>query len=152
MTTSGSLAEKYASLDRKLAAHGEESIDRDCLLCFEYEYPVQASLVSIDSDEFTALCPWTGLPDVGTLTISYVPAHRCIELKSLKFYLLSYRDVGIVQEHAANRVLKDLVNLCGPAWMRVVLDYRVRGGLHTSVSVEHGQRSDTLRACAPNQD
>ena len=61
----------------------------------------------------------------------------CIELKSLKYYLLSYRDVGIVQEHAANRILKDLVALAQPSSMKVTLDYKIRGGIHTSVSVEY---------------
>jgi len=91
----------------------------------------------IDTDEFTAVCPWTGLPDYGVLTISYVPGDSCIELKSLKYYILSYRDVGIVQEHAANRILNDLVAVCQPQVMMITLDYKVRGGLHTAVSVEY---------------
>ena len=62
---------------------------------------------------------------------------RCIELKSLKYYLLSYRDVGIVQEHAANRILNDLVDACQPRSMKVDLDYKTRGGIHTSVTVQH---------------
>jgi 7-cyano-7-deazaguanine reductase len=132
-----SLREKYESLDRRISAAGEEAIDAACLLAFEYEYPDQPAQVCIDTDEFTALCPWTGLPDYGVLKITYTPSDLCIELKSLKYYLLSYRDVGIVQEHAANRVLKDLVSLCQPRWMRIDLDYKVRGGLHTTVSVEH---------------
>ena len=135
------LQEKYESLDRKIDLKAEEAIDKDCLLAFEYEYPGQVSEVSIDSDEFTALCPWTGLPDYGTLTIDYIPSSLCIELKSLKYYLLSYRDVGIVQEHAANRILKDLVDLCQPRWMKVCLDYKVRGGIHTKVSVEHSHKA-----------
>ena len=77
------------------------------------------------------------MPDYGTLDISYVPAQSCIELKSLKYYLLSFRDVGIVQEHAANRILKDLVALCRPHGMKVTLEYRVRGGIHTTVSVKY---------------
>ena len=93
--------------------------------------------VEIDTDEFTAVCPWTGLPDYGVLTISYIPSDSCIELKSLKYYLLSYRDVGIVQEHAANRILNDLVSVCQPQFMKIKLDYKVRGGLHTVVTVEH---------------
>ena len=137
MPTIESLREKYDGLDRKIEARGDETIDQDCLLAFEYDYPAQPSQVSIDTDEFTALCPWTGLPDYGTLTVSYIPTDLCIELKSLKYYLLSFRDVGIVQEHAANRILNDLVSLCQPRWMKVVLDYRIRGGLHTTVSVEH---------------
>ena len=133
-----SLREQYESLDRRISALGEEAIDTVCLLAFDYEYTEQPSQVTIDTDEFTALCPWTGLPDYGTLTITYTPSDRCVELKSLKYYLLSYRDVGIVQEHAANHILKDLVALCEPRYMKVVLDYKVRGGLHTSVSTEHG--------------
>ncbi len=96
----------------------------------------------MDTDEFTAVCPWTGLPDYGTLYIAYVPSHSCIELKSLKYYLLSYRDVGIVQEHAVNRILKDLVALCRPHSMKVSLDYKIRGGIHTSVSVAYQAPKD----------
>lgn len=137
MSAISSLQEKYESLDRRLDARGEEAIDPDCLLAFEYEYPAQPSMVSIDTDEFTALCPWTGLPDYGTITINYTPKALCIELKSLKYYLLSYRDVGIVQEHVANRILNDLVALCQPHYMNILVDYKVRGGLHTTVSVEY---------------
>lgn len=106
-------------------------------MAFQYEYPGQDAQVSIDTDEFTAVCPWTGLPDYGTLTVTYVPGESCIELKSLKYYLLSFRDVGIVQEHAANRILQDLVACCRPRRMRVALDYKIRGGIHTEVSVEY---------------
>lgn len=137
MATIPSLREQYERLDKRILALGEEQIDTACLLSFDYGYPEQPSQVTIDTDEFTALCPWTGLPDYGTLTITYTPSDRCVELKSLKYYLLSYRDVGIVQEHAANRILKDLAALCAPGYMKVILDYKVRGGLHASVSVEH---------------
>ena len=142
MSTIRSLKEKYESLDRAISAKGEEAIDADCLLAFDYEYAEQPAEVCIDTDEFTALCPWTGLPDYGTLTVAYIPGSLCIELKSLKYYLLSYRDVGIVQEHAASRILRDLVSACRPRWMKVVLDYKLRGGLHTSVSVEHGAKQE----------
>ena len=140
MATIPELKQQYDSLDRKVSIKGEEAIDPQCLLSFQYEYPEQDSEVSLDTDEFTAVCPWTGLPDYGTLQISYVPDQSCIELKSLKYYLLSYRDVGIVQEHAANRILRDLVALCQPRNMKVTLDYKVRGGIHTSVSVEYTGR------------
>ena len=139
MVTIPELREQYASLDYQLVGRPESAIDAACLLTFAYEYPEQAAEVVIDTDEFTALCPWTGLPDYGTLTLTYIPADRCIELKSLKYYLLSYRDVGIVQEHAANRILKDLVTCCQPAWLKVVLDYKIRGGIHTAVTVEYRQ-------------
>ena len=137
MATIPELRQQYEDLDRQVLIKGEETIDTECLLAFEYEYPEQESEVSVDTDEFTAVCPWTGLPDYGTLLISYVPSRSCIELKSLKYYLLSYRDVGIVQEHAVNRILKDLTALCQPRRMKVTLDYKIRGGIHTAVSVEY---------------
>ena len=139
MATINELKENYEGLDQELPWKGEEAVDPSCLLTFQYEYPDQQSQVEIDTDEFTAVCPWTGLPDYGVLTISYVPGESCIELKSLKYYLLSYRDVGIVQEHAANRILNDLVAICHPRSMKITLDYKVRGGLHTTVSVEHSR-------------
>ena len=129
MATIPELKEQYEGLDRR--------VDTECLMAFQYEYPGQDAQVSIDTDEFTAVCPWTGLPDYGTLTVTYVPGESCIELKSLKYYLLSFRDVGIVQEHAANRILQDLVACCRPRRMRVALDYKIRGGIHTEVSVEY---------------
>ncbi len=137
MATIPELRNQYEGLDSPLPVKGESEIDAECLLTFQYEYPEQDTEVFVDTDEFTAVCPWTGLPDYGTLEIFYVPDQSCIELKSLKYYLLSYRDVGIVQEHAANRILLDLVDLCHPRSMKVTLDYRVRGGIHTSVTVEY---------------
>lgn len=137
MATIQELKDQYLGLDQELPSKGEEAIDPACLLTFQYEYPEQQSVVEIDTDEFTAVCPWTGLPDYGTLLISYIPDGSCIELKSLKYYLLSYRDVGIVQEHAANRILNDLTACCQPRSMKVSLDYKVRGGLHTAVTVEY---------------
>ncbi len=137
MATIQDLQEKYESLNERIDAESEASIDVDCLLTFEYEYTGQDTEVAIDTDEFTAVCPWTGLPDLGTLTITYVPGRSCIELKSLKYYLMSYRNVGIVQEHAANRILNDLVASCEPVRMTVMLDYKVRGGLHTSVTARY---------------
>lgn len=137
MTAIHSLKEQYLSLDREIPFEGEEAIDPSCLLTFRFEYPEQATEVTISTDEFTAVCPWTGLPDYGDLTVRYVPGECCIELKSLKYYLLSYRNVGIVQEHAANRILKDLVKAAEPRQMTICLDYKVRGGLHTSVTVSY---------------
>ena len=137
MATIHDLQEKYRRLDRTVRVEGEEVIDTACLLAFDNQDVGAQAEVKIDTNEFTAVCPWTGLPDLGTLIISYVPGPRIIELKSLKYYLLSYRDVGIVQEHAANRILRDLVALCAPVRMTVTLDFNVRGGLHTVVTVTH---------------
>ncbi len=142
MATIEKLRERYEALELEERTETEASVDAGCLLAFDYEYAGRDAEVVIDTDEFSAVCPWTGLPDQGTLRISYVPANSCIELKSLKYYLLSYRNVGIVQEHAANRVLDDLVACCRPVRMTVLLDYNVRGGLHTAVTVEYEAPQD----------
>ena len=141
MATIQELRDKYEALDPQLKWEPESTIDPSCLLTFSYEYTGQTSEVKIDTNEFTAVCPWNGLPDQGTLTVTYVPESSCIELKSLKYYLLSYRQVGIVQEHAANRILYDLVAACQPISMAVNLDYNIRGGLHTTVNVTYDKRS-----------
>src|SRR5438445_5534690 len=119
----------YRSLDRQLPVRGEEAIDTACLLTFPYPQDGARQEITIDTDEFTAVCPWTGLPDYGTLVVRYTPRLACLELKSLKYYLLSYRDVGIVQEHVTDRILRDLVAAVLPRRMTVTLDYKVRGGL-----------------------
>jgi 7-cyano-7-deazaguanine reductase len=125
------LAARYRALDRQLPVRGIEEIDASLLLTFPYPTDGAPQEITIDTDEFTAVCPWTGLPDYGILVIRYTPDRECLELKSLKYYLLSYRDVGIVQEHATDRLLRDLVAACRPRQMTVTLDYKVRGGLHT---------------------
>ena len=126
---------------RRFPFEGEEAITPDVLETFPYEYPSREAVVEVSTDEWSCVCPYSGLPDFGTLTVRYVPSEECIELKSLKYYLTSFRNVGIYQEHAANRVLEDLVACCAPVWMEVVLDYRLRGGIHTVVTVSHGKRS-----------
>lgn len=131
------IKERYEALDMKLEAAGEDAITPACLLTFPYDYADSPAEVVIDTNEFTAVCPWTGLPDTGDLIITYVPRAQCIELKSLKYYLLSFRQVGIVQEHAAGRILEDLVEACSPRAMTVCLDYTPRGGLHTVVTVRY---------------
>lgn len=117
-----------------------DTIDPEILETFPYEYPEREAMVEIETDEWSCVCPFSGLPDYGVLRIRYVPSDVCIELKSLKYYLVSYRQVGIYQEHAANRLLEDLLQCCRPHWMEVFLDYRLRGGIHTIVRVEHGIR------------
>ena len=131
------LQEQYENLNERFDMETEAKINPECLLAFDYEYLGQEAEVVIESDEFTAVCPWTGLPDYGSIEITYVPDRLCIELKSLKYYLFSYTNVGIVQEHAANRILQDLVRACDPLSMEIALDYNVRGGLHTKVKVRH---------------
>jgi len=89
--------------------------------------------IVIDIPEFTSVCPKTGLPDFGVLTIRYVPDQSCLELKSLKEYLLSYRNLGIFQENIVNRVLEDVARACKPKWVVVKGDFRPRGGIGTVV-------------------
>ena len=137
MASINELQKKYEGLADKFEMASVKTGNPDALMAFDYEYHGANAEVTIDTDEFTAVCPWTGLPDFGTLTVSYVPNTLCIELKSFKYYLLSYTGVGIVQEHAANKILEDLVKACDPIKMHINLDYRIRGGLHTSVSVNH---------------
>ncbi len=112
------------------------------LKTFPYEYAGREVVVEISTDEFTAVCPYSGLPDFGTVTVRYVPAGVCIELKSFKYYLHSYRNVGIYQEHAVNRLLDDLAVRCEPKWMEVTLDYRLRGGIHTVATASRGERPE----------
>jgi len=89
--------------------------------------------IVIDVPEFTSVCPKTGLPDFGVLTIRYVPVRRCLELKSLKEYLLAYRNLGIFQENIVNRVLEDVVRAARPRWAVVKGEFRPRGGISTVV-------------------
>ena len=120
-----------------LSFDGEERIEPGLLETFDYAYPGREAEVAICSDEWNCVCPYSGLPDFGTVSIRYVPDRLCLELKSLKYYLTTYRTVGIYQEHAANRLLSDLVAACAPRRMEVTLDYNLRGGLHTVVTVRH---------------
>jgi len=89
--------------------------------------------IVIDIPEFTSVCPKTGLPDFGTLTIRYMPSKSCLELKSLKEYLHTYRNLGIFQENIVNRVLEDVVKAARPVWAAVRGDFRPRGGIGTTV-------------------
>jgi 7-cyano-7-deazaguanine reductase len=93
--------------------------------------------VAIECPEFTSVCPKTGLPDFGTIRISYVPDELCVELKSLKFYLLDYRTKGIFYESVTNRILDDLVEACAPKRMTVVGDFTPRGGIKTVVTARY---------------
>ena len=114
----------------------EPSTDLDT---FENPYPSRDYLIEMDCPEFTTVCPKTGQPDFGKIKISYVPDQKCIELKSLKLYLWSFRNRGIFHEAVTNFILEDLVAICEPRRMTVVGDYNVRGGISTIVSVEYNQ-------------
>lgn len=95
--------------------------------------------IAIDCPEFTSMCPKTGLPDFGVIRIRYVPADRCLELKSLKYYLLEFRNKGIFYEAATNQILDDLVAACAPRRMTVIGDFTARGGITTKVTAEYAR-------------
>ncbi|MBI2081510.1 MAG: NADPH-dependent 7-cyano-7-deazaguanine reductase QueF [candidate division NC10 bacterium] len=98
--------------------------------------------IAFECPEFTCLCPRTGQPDFATIRIRYVPDARCIELKSLKLYLWSYRNEGAFHEAVTNQILDDLVKACEPRRMTVVGDFTVRGGIHTVVTASYGGPSE----------
>ncbi|HEU4700189.1 MAG TPA: preQ(1) synthase [Gemmatimonadales bacterium] len=112
---------------------GPEAIDAAVLETFEYDGPRQE--IVTETKEFSAVCPYSGLPDYATLTIRYVPSDRCIELKSLKYYVTSFRNVGIFQEHATARIAEDLFRVLEPQALTVTTVYNVRGGFDTTCSV-----------------
>ena len=118
---------------RTVAFTGPEGIDAAALETFPYAGPEQE--IVTETREFSAVCPYSGLPDFATLTIRYVPSDRCVELKSLKYYVVSFRNVGIFQEHATARIAEDLFRLLQPRRMVVTTLYNVRGGFETTCSV-----------------
>ena len=95
--------------------------------------------ISIIIPEYSSLCPRTGMPDVGTIKIEYEPDAYFVELKSLKYYILGYRNLGIFYENAVNRILKDFVKAVRPRWARVRGEFRPRGGINTVVEAKHGR-------------
>lgn len=118
---------------RTLPFVGPENVDVAVLETFEYTGPEQE--IVTETDEFTAVCPYSGLPDFAKLSVRYVPAGKCIELKSLKYYVTSYRSVGIFQEHATGKIAEDLARVLSPKWIEVKTVYNVRGGFLTTCVV-----------------
>ena len=112
---------------------------RNLLETFDNQFPDRDYQIEIVTPEFTSVCPRTGQPDFATIRINYVPDRLCVELKSLKLYLWSYRDEGAFHEAVINRILDDLVQACQPRKMTVVGDFNVRGGIHTTVTTAYPQ-------------
>lgn len=111
-----------------------ETVRADVLDPIEYGYRGKRDIViTIRQPEFTSVCPMTGLPDFGTITIRYTPLKMIVELKSLKYYLLQYRNVGIFYEHVVNRILDDLAGVLNPKWMEVRGAFTARGGIDSDV-------------------
>lgn len=109
---------------------------RSQLETFENQFSDRDYRIEIVAPEFTSVCPKTGQPDYGTLTIQYIPNKLCIELKSLKLYLQSFRNEGIFYEHVTNTILDDLATVAKPRYMKLVAAFTARGGISTSVTAE----------------
>ena len=107
---------------------------------FPNPHPGRDYIIEIESPEFTCLCPKTGQPDFATLSLEYVPDRLCVELKSLKLYVWSFRDQGAFHEAVTNRILEDLVKATQPRFMRLTAKFNVRGGIYTSVVAELRKR------------
>ncbi|PIQ82727.1 MAG: NADPH-dependent 7-cyano-7-deazaguanine reductase QueF [Candidatus Omnitrophica bacterium CG11_big_fil_rev_8_21_14_0_20_64_10] len=109
------------------------------LECFPNQYPRYE--VTLEIPEFTSVCPRTDLPDFGKVVVRYMPKRWCVELKSLKFYINGFRDVGIFQENAVNRILDDFVKAVKPEWVVVTGEFAARGGIKTIVEARHPRRA-----------
>ncbi|MHB1567509.1 MAG: preQ(1) synthase [Acidiferrobacter sp.] len=120
------------------------------LEAFPNPYPKRHYVITIRIPEFTCLCPKTGQPDFAELLLDYVPKAQCVELKALKQYIWSYRNEGAFHEAVTNTILTDLVAAIHPRYMRLIAHFNVRGGLYTSVCVEHGRRPATLAFAPPH--
>lgn len=109
------------------------------LEAFDNSFSQRNYLIIHRANEFTSVCPKTGQPDFGVITISYIAQKKCVELKSLKFYLQSFRNEGIFYENVINRILDDLVGLLKPKWMEVKGEFTPRGGLNSTIIAVHGK-------------
>lgn len=107
---------------------------------FPNPHPGRDYLIRFECPEFTSVCPKTAQPDFGTIRVEYTPDELCLELKSLKLYLWTYRDKGVFYEALTNQILDDLVAACRPRWMKVTGDFNVRGGISAVIEAEHGAR------------
>jgi 7-cyano-7-deazaguanine reductase len=117
----------------------------DQLETFANQFPGREYTIEIVCPEFTSLCPKTGQPDFGTITFTYTPADRCVELKSLKLYLQRFRNEGVFYEHIVNRLLDDFVSACRPRRCRVTGAFTPRGGITTTVTCTYERESDAGR-------
>jgi 7-cyano-7-deazaguanine reductase len=121
------------------------------LEAFPNHSPDRFYLVSLETDEFTCVCPATGQPDFATIRIQYVPDQKIVESKSLKLYFWSYRDQGVFHEHVVNQILDDLVGSIEPHWCRVSGLFNVRGGIAITVDAEHTKTPEARQQWLDNQ-
>ncbi len=129
----------------KSGAGFPQTVSPDILETFDNRYPHRDYVIHFDCEDFTSLCPVTGQPDFAQLHIQYVAGKRCIETKSLKFYLASFRNCAAFNEEVANRILEDLVAACSPRRMKVTGSFASRGGISVTVEAEHVSRQGTRK-------
>jgi len=134
MTTTGSDLEGLTLL-------GREAKPSKKLETFPNHHPGRRYVVTLQTDEFTCVCPATGQPDFATITIQYTPDQKILESKSLKLYLSSYRNEGVFHEHVCNQILDDLATALDPHWLKVTGAFKVRGGISITVEAEHSKNS-----------
>ena len=121
------------------AEHAKKSAETPEIEAWPNQYADRDYWIEISMPEFTCVCPKTGLPDFATINIQYIPDQTCLELKSLKMYLNSFRNVGIFHENVANQIRDDIVKYAAPRKLEVESDFNVRGGLHTIVKTKYMQ-------------
>jgi 7-cyano-7-deazaguanine reductase len=124
-------------MPRYTAKHARAGLEAELPAIETWDNQFPGYEIIIEIPEYTSVCPLTGLPDFGTLTLRYQPDRKCLELKSLKEYILAYRNRGIFYENAVNRVLRDVVAACQPVWAEVQGEFTPRGGLRSRVLVRY---------------
>ncbi|HEV2247052.1 MAG TPA: preQ(1) synthase [Terriglobia bacterium] len=121
--------------------HAASGVSADLPEIDTWENNYRGYEITITIPEYTSICPRTHLPDFGTITIRYLPDKLCLELKSLKYYILAYRNLGIFYENAVNRILDDVARACRPKWAIVHGEFTTRGGMHTTVEARYPRKS-----------
>ena len=115
----------------------EKNPSPEIFVLFDNPFPGRDYVITHVCPEFTSLCPVTGQPDYGTLTFTFIPDQKCVELKSLKFYLQSYRNQGVFYERLTNEIVDDLVSVMKPRYLKLTSEFTPRGGLHSKVVVKY---------------
>jgi len=125
--------------DLDIRSTPREKMDLVQLDTFDYEYPGRKIWIDFEIPEFTAICPFSDFPDFAVIRLSYVPNERCIELKSLKMYINSFRNIKIFHEHVINVILEDFVKACDPLKVKIEGDFHVRGNIKTIVRAKYSK-------------
>lgn len=114
-----------------------KNIDTTILQTISYEYPQRKITIELSTEEFTCLCPFSGLPDFAKITLQYIPRKKIIEMKSFKYYIIAYRNVKIYNEHVVNKILEDLIKVLNPFELSVVGEFTLRGGAANKITAKY---------------